>query len=138
MTQLPRTVAGDTTASLHDRALAIREIGRSCTQGDLPQLLRLGQPYIGPWLIWHGALEAMSHCQLPQVAPYWRDLITFPRLPVRQVALIGLLRTGSRGDLELIGDVMHREDDPFMLRWAARAAEILALPMPSRAALLPR
>ena len=138
LVQQPRAVAADSTASLQDRASALREIGRSCTRDDLPLLTRLGQPYIGPWVIWHGALEAMSHCQLEQTAPWWRDLITFPRLPVRQVALIGLLRTGSPGDRELIGDVMHREDDPFMRRWAARADSILALPLASRAALLPR
>ncbi len=138
LVQQPRAVAADSAASLQDRARALQAIGRSCTKDDLPLLTRLGQPYIGPWVIWHGALEAMSHCRLEQTAPYWRDLITFPRLPVRQIALIGLLRTGAPGDLELIGDAMHREDDPVMRRWAAQAPAILRLPVARRDSLLPR
>jgi len=134
----PLAVAADSTAPLRARALALRDLGRSCTREDVPLLTRLGAPYVGPWLIWHGALSALSACPLDELAPFWRDMITFPRLPVRQVAIIGLLRTGSRGDMELIQEAMHRESDPFMRRWAERADAILRLTIVQRTASLPR
>lgn len=134
----PLAVAADSAAPLHDRALALRALGRSCTREDVPLLTRLGTPYLGPWLIWHGALSALSACPLDELAPFWRDLITFPRLPVRQVAIVGLLRTGSRGDLELIHEAMHRETDPLMRRLAARADSVFARPVADRGGLLPR
>ena len=138
LAQQPRAVAADATASLHERAEALHAIGQSCSRDDLPVLSRLAQPYIGPWLVWHGALDALSHCAFEEMAPFWRDMLTFPRLPVRQVAIVGLLRTGSTGDLELIHEAMHREQDPAMVRWAGRAESILQHPVAERGALLPR
>lgn len=89
-------------------------------------------------MIWHGALKALSACPYEELAPFWREMITFPRRPVREIAIVGLLRTGARGDIELIREATHRETDPVIRRLAQRADSVLSLPIGARGAALAR
>jgi hypothetical protein len=133
----PLSVVADSVhASLHDRAVALKTLSQTCPNNAVPVLTNLAQPYLRDWLIWHGALAALAACPYTELAPFWRDMITFPRLPVRQLALVGLLRVGAPGDVELIHEAMHRETDPLMLRLAARADSVLRLPLSARAGQL--
>ena len=122
--------------SLAERAGALRILARTCPRAALPVLTELAQPYRREWVIWHGALAALAACPYEDLASYWREMITFPRQPVREIAIVGLLRTGSRGDIELIREATHRETDPLIRRLAERADSVLRLPIGSRAPLL--
>ena len=132
--------AADTSGGtpLQDRARAIQALGRSCSQLAVQVLGELGRPYLRPWIIWHTALTALSRCPREDLAPFWREMITFPREPVREIAIVGLLRTGTRGDVVIIQEATHRETDPAIMRLAARADSVLRLPTASRATLLPK
>ncbi len=121
-----------------ERAAALRVLGRSCPREALPLLTQLAQPYLRDWVIWHGALAALSACPFEELAPFWREMITFPREPVREIAIVGLLRTGTRGDEALIREATHRETNPVIVRMAARADSVLRLRMEERAGALPR
>ena len=132
-------VAADSSGrSLADRAGALRVLARTCPREALPVLTVLAQPYRREWVIWHVALAALANCPYEQLSSYWREMITFPRQPVREIAIVGLLRTGSRGDIELIREATHRETDPLIVRLAARADSVLRLPIAERAAALRR
>jgi hypothetical protein len=124
--------------SLHDRARAIRALGRPCTRQAVPVLAELAKPYLREWVIWHGALASLSACPFEELASFWREMLTFPREPVREIAIVGLLRTGTRGDLEAIKDATHRETNPVIVRMAQRADSVLRLDPAERGALLPR
>jgi hypothetical protein len=100
-------------------------------------LAELARPYLREWVIWHGALESLSACPFEELAPFWREMITFPREPVREVAIVGLLRTGARGDEILIRDATHREVNPVIMRLAVRADSVLRLSPAERGRLLP-
>ena len=131
--------AGDSTGrSLAERLSALRVLARTCPREAVPVLTELARPYRREWVIWHGALSALAACPFEQLASYWREMITFPRQPVREIALVGLLRTGSHGDMELIREVAHRETDPLIVALAARADSVLRLPIAERAAALRR
>ena len=124
--------------SLQERARAIHALGNSCGALAVPVLGELSRPYLRPWVIWHSALAALSRCPREDLASFWREMITFPREPVREIAIVGLLRTGSRGDAILIREATHRETNPTIMRLAARADSVLRLPTNARATLLPR
>lgn len=124
--------------SLRDRAMAIRALGRPCTRQAVPLLAELAKPYLREWVIWHGALAALSACPFQELAPFWREMITFPREPVREIAIVGLLRTGTRGDEELIHDATHRETNPVIVGLAQRADSVLRLKLEERGGALPR
>lgn len=124
--------------SLQDRARAIRALGSPCTREAVPVLTSLAKPYLKEWVIWHGALAALSACPFEELAPFWREMITFPREPVREIAIVGLLRTGTRGDLGMIRDATHRETNPVIVRMAQRADSVLRLKLEERGGLLPR
>jgi hypothetical protein len=64
-------------------------------------------------------------------------MITFPREPVREIAIVGLLRTGTRGDEELIREATHREINPAIMRLAAKADSVLRLSPAERGGALP-
>jgi hypothetical protein len=148
--QVPATTPGTTRqllraaadssgrTTLHDRAQAIQALGRPCTREAVPVLTELAKPYLREWVIWHGALTALSACPFEELASFWREMITFPREPVREIAIVGLLRTGKRGDEELIRDATHRETNPVIVRMAQRADSVLRLNPAERGALLPR
>ncbi|MFI5280095.1 MAG: hypothetical protein ACHQU1_06355 [Gemmatimonadales bacterium] len=124
--------------SLQERALAIRKLARPCARETLPVLTGLARPYLRDWVIWHSALTALSECPFEELAPFWREMITFPREPVREIAIVGLLRTGTRGDLELIQEATHRETNPVIVRLAAKADSVLRLSPAERGGALPR
>ncbi len=133
-------IAADSSgrASLQARAMALRALGRPCTREAVPLLTELAKPYLHEWVIWHGALAALSACPFEELAPLWREMITFPREPVREIAIVGLLRTGTRGDEELIREATHRETNPVIVRMAERADSVLRLRLEERAGALPR
>jgi hypothetical protein len=132
-------VAADSSGrTLAERAGALRVLARTCPREALPMLTELARPYRREWVIWHGALSALASCPFEDLASFWREMITFPRQPVREVAIVGLLRTGSRGDIELIREATHRETDPLIRRLAGLADSLLRLPIPARAAALAR
>jgi HEAT repeat protein len=133
-------VAGDSSgrSTLPQRAAALHTLGASCPREALPVLSRLAHPYVGDWIIWRGALAALAACPYAELAPFWREMITFPRLPVREIAIVGLLRTGEPGDIALIREATHRETDPLIVRLAERADSVLKLPPGARAAALRR
>jgi hypothetical protein len=130
-------VAADSAAPLEARVAALRALRGSCAPGALPTLTALAEPYRRPWVIWHGAMTVLSDCALAELAPYWRDMITFPRRPVRELAIVGLARTGLAGDRELLGEVMHREDDAHLRRLGAWADSLLGRPLAARAGVAP-
>jgi len=126
-------VAADSGAPLETRVAALRALRGHCAEAMLPTLTALADPYRRPWVLWHEAMAGLSECASPELAPYWRDMITFPREPVRELAIVGLARTGVAGDRELLGEVMHREDDPHLRRLGAWADSLLRLPHAARA-----
>lgn len=131
------TLAADTTATLAARVAALRDLRGRCTTATLNALTPLAEPYRQPWVIWHGAMTALSDCAVGGMAPYWRDMVTFPRRPVRELAIVGLARTGVAADRELLGEVMHREDDAHLRRLGAWADSLLRLPAAARTGAQP-
>src|SRR2546425_619196 len=99
--------ADSTGRPLPDRPGALAILARTCPREAVPVLTELARPYRREWVIWRGALSALAACPHEQLASYWREMITFPRQPVREIAIVGLLRTGSHGDMELIREVAH-------------------------------
>jgi len=124
-------------ASLELRAAALRALGGECPAAHVPVLVRLGRPYREPWVVWHGALAALSACTLSELAPMWRDLLMFPRRPVRELAIVGLARTGIAADRLALDEATHRETDPHMRALAAWADTLLGLPPAERAMRTP-
>ena len=130
-------VAADSGAALEARVAALRVLRGHCAGAMLPTLTALAEPYRRPWVLWHEAMAGLSDCTTPELAPYWRDMITFPREPVRELAIVGLARTGVAGDRELLGEVMHREGDAHLRRLGAWADSLLRLPPPARTGAQP-
>ncbi len=125
-------------ASLEARAAALHALNGQCADGPVAALVALGRPYLEPWVIWRGALAALSACARPALAPLWRELLGFPRRPVRELAIVGLARTGVGADRPALAEATHRETDPHLRRLAAWADSMLARPAASRDAPAPR
>ncbi len=128
-------VASDSSGrvSLEARAAALRTLSGACPAEHVPVLLHLGRPYRQPWVIWRGALTALSACALPELAPMWRELLGFPRRPVRELAIVGVARTGIAADRPMLREATHRETDRRMRALAAWADTLLGLPPAERA-----
>ena len=135
--RLVRIARDSVGQSLETRAAALRALRCHCSPDLLPALTALAEPYRRPWVIWRGAMTALSGCALAEMAPYWRDMITFPRRPVRELAIVGLARTGVAGDRELLGEVMHRETDAHLRRLGAWADSLLRLAPAARSGAEP-
>jgi hypothetical protein len=122
--------AGDTDLEL--RASAFQVLRYARYHAAVPALTRLGTPFVGPWVVWQGSLHALSTSPFPELAPFWRDLLHFPRRVVRETALRGLSLTGSAEDIPDIRDAFHREDDAWSRHIVAQAESLLVLPVAVR------
>jgi len=127
-------LATDTSGStgLAVRAGALRVLRYARWRAAVPSLLALARPYDSPWLLWHGALAALSSYPYPELAGFWREEIQFPRRPVREVAVLGLALTGTERDRAIIAEEWQGERDPEMLRLRERAEALLAVPAANR------
>ena len=130
-------VAADTTAPLERRVRALRTLKAANAREAVPLLMRLGAPYRSHWLIWRGALAALAECRCPDLAAWWVDLLTFPRRPVREIAIRGLAMSGSAEDRPSLRAQTRREEDPPMRRLAAWADSLLGVPIAQRRARAP-
>lgn len=122
--------AGGTDLALRAAALQVLRYARY--RAAVPALTRIGAPFAGPWIVWQGSLHALSTYPYPELAPFWRDLLHFPRRVVREIALRGLSLTGDAEDIPDIRDAFHREDDPWSRHIVAQAESLLAQPVAVR------
>jgi hypothetical protein len=125
-------VASDTGEQLGSRAAALHALRGRCEPGTFATLTRLGEPYRQPWVVWHGALAVLAECADPELAGLWRGLLAFPRRPVREFAVVGLARSGSRYDREVLRQATRRETEPQLRQLSAWADSLLALPFDQR------
>jgi hypothetical protein len=125
-------VAADSAVPLPRRVAALRLLAANPSRGAVRALQELGAPYRAPWVVWRSALGALAGYPYPELASYWVDLLTFPRRPVREVALRGLAMTGSREDRRALRLATRREKDPAMRRLASWADSMLGVPIASR------
>ena len=119
-------------AGLELRAAAFQVLRYARYRAAVPALTRLGTPFTGPWVVWQGSLHALSTYAYPEMAPYWRELLHFPRRVVREVALRGLSLTGNAEDVPDIREAFHREVDAWSRHVVAQAESLLVLPVAAR------
>ena len=114
---------------LEARAMAFQVLRFARWRPAVRRLTELAQPLRGSWVVWNGALSALSTYPYPELVPFWRELLSFPRRNVRELALLGLARTGTPTDMLSIREATHQEHDPEMLGLIARAESLLAIPV---------
>ena len=110
------------------RAAALQVLRYARWKAAMPELMRLAQPLRSPWVVWRGALSALSAYPYAELTPYWLDLIRFPRRVVREDALRGLSLTADERVLPMVREATSHEEDPEMLALAADVAARLRLP----------
>ncbi|MBI1723172.1 MAG: hypothetical protein HYR48_04615 [Gemmatimonadetes bacterium] len=98
----------------------------------VPPITRLAQPFARPWVEWQGALHALSTYPYPELVPFWRELLHFPRRVVRETALRGLSLTSDADDIRDIREAFHREDDAWSRHIVGRAESLLVQPVAVR------
>ena len=114
------------------RVGALRVLRYARWRAAIPVLLDLAQPYRGPWVLWRGALGALASYPYPELAGFWRELLAFPKRPVREIAVLGLALTGTERDRSYIAEQWRHERDSEMLRLRADAMRLLGLPLAVR------
>jgi hypothetical protein len=114
------------------RVAALRVLRYARWHAAVPRLVELAQPYRRPWVLWTGALTALASYPYPELAGFWRELLAFPRRPVREIAVRGLALTGEQSDRPYLAEQWHKESDPGMLRLRAVADSLLQLPLAVR------
>jgi hypothetical protein len=122
--------AGGTALELRAAAFPVLRYARY--RAAVPALTRMATPWVGSWLLWQGSLHALSTYPYPELAPFWREMLHFPRRVVREVALRGLSLTGSAEDIPDIREAFHHEDDAWSRHIVAQAESLLVLPVAAR------
>lgn len=123
-------IATDSSSPARTAAFMVLRYAR--WRAAIPALTSLAQPYARPWVEWQGALRALSTYPFPELAPFWRELLHFPRRVVREEALHGLSLTGSEDDIPEIGEAFHRENNAATRRLVRQAESLLRLPPAAR------
>ena len=120
-------IATDSGASLEARAAALQVLRLARWKPAMPELMRLAQPLRGPWVVWRGALSALTSYPYAELTPYWLDLIRYPRRVVREDALRGLAMSGDTRVLPMVREATRHEADDTMRALVADVAARLRL-----------
>ena len=121
-------IAADSGAPPATRAAALQVLRYARWKAAMPELLRLAQPLRGSWIVWRGALAALSTYPYAELTPYWLDLIRFPRRVVREDALRGLSMTADERVMPMVREATSHEEDADMHALVAAVEARLRLP----------
>ncbi len=102
----------------------------------IPTLVRLADPLRGDWVVWFGALNALTWYPYAELEPFWIDLLTFPRRVVREQALHGIALVGTPQVLPGVRNSTHKDTDDAMRALVADVEAKLRMPMEERVRLL--